>query len=254
MTIEQPLNLTCTSGTRIAYYRRLSQNRSNFPTLIFLGGFMSDMQGTKATALERFAVEQDISFIRFDYHGHGQSGGLFTEGTIGQWKTNALSVIDQLTQGELILIGSSMGGWVMILAALERKSRIRGLVGVATACDFTSRLITPNLTAQQCQLLEEEGMINLASEYSETPYPITKQLLEEAQNHLVLNQPINLTMPIRLFHGMNDDDVPYDLSLALMKQIKGDDVQLLLKKDSDHRMASECDLEEMKQKLITLLT
>jgi len=225
----------------IAYHK--NEGKENKPTVIFLGGFMSDMDGIKATSLEKFCIDKGYGFIRFDYFGHGQSSGEFTEGTISIWKENALTVIDQLTKGDLVLVGSSMGGWLMILAALERKQRIAGLIGIASAPDFTEELIWDKMSFAEKDELEEKGQYSLKSDYGDEPYPITKELIEDGRKNIVLDKKIELDCPVRLLHAMEDEDVPNYLSIALGQQITTDNMCVNLVAQGDHRMSSDENIE-----------
>jgi pimeloyl-ACP methyl ester carboxylesterase len=220
----------------IAY--RKTEGKKNKPMVIFLGGFMSDMTGDKATALEKFCLEKGYGFIRFDYIGHGQSSGEFTDGTIGIWRENVLSVIDELTSDPLVLIGSSMGGWLMLLAALERPKHIKGLIGIASAPDFTENLIWEKMSDEIKAELKATGIHRLKSEYGESPYPITLNLIEEARNHLVLHDKININCPVRLIHGMEDEDVPSSLSVKLGEQLTTENMCVHLIAKGNHRMST----------------
>ena len=211
----------------------------NKPGVVFLGGFMSDMQGNKAVALRKFCIDKGYAFIRFDYMGHGLSSGSFEEGTIGLWKKNVLTVLDRLTQGNQILVGSSMGGWLMILAALARPERISGLIGIAAAPDFTEYLIWERLDSVQKQALLKEGRFLLHSEYGDAPYPITRELIEEGRKHLLLHQHIDISIPVRLLHGQRDNDVPCVFSQKLMEKVHSADVVIELIEDGDHRLSDE---------------
>ncbi len=212
------------------------------PGIIFLGGFMSDMSGTKATHLEAYAAERGRSFLALDYSGHGLSGGTFEEGSIGQWGNDALAVIDAVTEGPQVLVGSSMGGWIMLLVALARPERVAGLVGIASAPDFTESLIWEQMPPDQRQALMEAGRLETPSDYSEEPYVITRHLIEEGRNHLLLHAPINITCPVRLLHGLEDADVPYECSLSLLDALKSEDVQVTLVKGGDHRLSEPSQL------------
>ena len=204
---------------------------------------MSDMEGTKATALEEFCQEKGYNFIRFDYMGHGQSSGKFTEGTIGLWKENTLKVLDELTEGPQMLIGSSMGGWLMLLVALERKERIAGLIGIASAPDFTEDLIWNDMNKEAQKTLMEKGVYTLESDYGDDPYPITKELIEEGRKHLLLKNNINIDCPVRLIHGILDEDVPSHLSITLGQQLTTDNMCINLIEDGDHRMSNPENIE-----------
>ncbi|MDA0782161.1 MAG: alpha/beta hydrolase [Rickettsiales bacterium] len=232
-----PEILKLNENQSIAYHR--SEGDKSKPTVIFLGGLMSDMQGTKALALEKFCKEKKYGFVRFDYIGHGQSSGEFTDGTITIWKNNALAVMDNLTEGELVLVGSSLGGWLMILAALERKGRVVGLVGVASAPDFTEELIWEKMSLQEKSELKEKGIFMLKSDYGDEPYPITKGLIEDGRKNIILDKKINLDCPVRLLHGMEDEDVPNYLSIALGQQLTTDNMCVNLIAGGDHRLSTD---------------
>ncbi|HVZ01856.1 MAG TPA: alpha/beta fold hydrolase [Dongiaceae bacterium] len=212
------------------------------PTVVFLGGFKSDMTGSKATALDGFCNARGLAFLRFDYSGHGASGGDFLDGTISRWTADALAVIDKLTAGPLILAGSSMGGWIMLLAALQRRERVRGLVGVAAAPDFTEALIWRALSGGDQHRLMAQGRLEQPSEYSAEPYVITRALIEDGRRHLLLQDAIDLDMPVRLLHGMADPDVPWRHSLRLAEKLASRDVRVTLIKDGDHRLSRPQDL------------
>lgn len=201
------------------------------------------MTGTKATALEQFCSEKGYNFIRFDYIGHGKSSGKFTDGTIGIWKDNVLAVIDQLTQGKQILVGSSLGGWLMFLAALERKERIAGLIGIAAAPDFTEDLIWDKMDDEAKAELMEKGIYHMESDYSDDAYPITKELIEEGRKHLILRGNIHIDCPVRLLHGMLDEDVPSHFSIMLGEQLTTDNMCVNLVQNGDHRMSTPENIE-----------
>ena len=223
------------------------------PGVIFLGGFMSDMTGTKALALEGYCRARGRAFLRFDYLGHGQSSGAFTEGTIGRWAADAIAVIDQLTEGPQVLVGSSMGGWIMLLCALARPGRVAGLLGIAAAPDFTEELIWRDLDDAARGELTRRGVIELACDYGDTPYAITRGLIEEGRDHLLLGGPIGLTCPVRLLHGMADGDVPWRTALRLADRLAGDDVEVTLIKGGDHRQSEPRDLERLRRTLDGLI-
>jgi pimeloyl-ACP methyl ester carboxylesterase len=210
------------------------------PGVLFLGGFKSDMHGTKATALERLCRKKGCAYLRFDYLGHGESSGSFTDGTIGQWQEDALTVLDSLTSGPQILVGSSMGGWMALMLALTRPERVVGLLGVASAPDFTENLIWNGLSPQQQQALQETGLHYAPSCEGQDPYPITWRLVEEARNHrLLTRKSLPIHCPVRLIHGMQDEDVPHHTSLALVPLLESSDVELTLVKDGNHRMTRD---------------
>jgi pimeloyl-ACP methyl ester carboxylesterase len=227
-------------GTRIAYHQSPGRN----PGVIFLGGFLSDMTGSKATTLEKWCRAHGQAFVRFDYSGHGSSSGRFKEGTIGRWAEEAVTLLDRLTHGPQILVGSSMGAWLMLLVAQVRPERMAGLLGVACAADFTDHMIWRNLDEHSRLKLQRDGMIHLPSEYTdEGPYPITLRLIQEAREHLVLSQPtLAITCPVRLLHGMRDASVPWQISTQVAERLAGDDTRVILLKDGEHRMSRESDL------------
>lgn len=189
--MNPPQFLARDDGERIAY-RRLPGKE---PGIVFLGGFMSDMTGTKATALEAFCKSRGQAFLRFDYFGHGASTGAFRDGTIGRWRDDALAVIDRLTEGKQILVGSSMGGWIMLLAALARPKRVAALVGIAPAPDFTEDLLWPSFTPEEQRRLLAEGAITIASQYDPRGYTVTRRLVEEGRDHLLLSGTVKIACP-----------------------------------------------------------
>jgi pimeloyl-ACP methyl ester carboxylesterase len=211
------------------------------PTVVFLPGFSSDMAGSKATALVAFCERRGQAMLRLDYSGHGESGGAFVDGTIGRWTQDALAVIDATTEGPLLLIGSSMGGWIGLLVALALPSRVTGLVGIAAAPDFTERLMWQAMSPAEQDALRREGQLSVPSQYGD-PYVITYGLIEDGRRHLLLERPVPLTIPVRLLQGQRDDDVPWEMALTLARQIEGADVQVTLVKDGDHRLARPADL------------
>ena len=226
-------HLQTLDGVQLAYTRTIGQT----PGIVFLGGFRSDMTGIKALALEKFCQENNKSFIRFDYRGHGASTGSFEESTITTWTLDTLSVIDSLTEGPQILVGSSMGGWIMLLAALAIKSIVAGLVGIATATDFTQRLLDRELNKKQLTELKTAGITHIYSPYSETPYAFTQSLLDDGKRHLLLHEQIDLHCPVRLLHGMSDTSVNWRHSLELANALTTHDVETTLLKDGDHRLS-----------------
>jgi pimeloyl-ACP methyl ester carboxylesterase len=225
-------------GVELAWARREGKR----PTVVFLPGFHSDMTGEKATALAAFCAERGQAMLRFDYAGHGASGGRFEDGTISRWTDDALAMIDRRTDGPLILIGSSMGGWIALLAALARPDRIAALIGIAAAPDFTQALMWPAMSTEQRAALERDGVVHRPSQYGE-PTPITRALIEDGRTRLLLNAPIELDRPVRLLHGQHDRDVPWRLALRIAERVSSNDVQVILVKDGDHRLSRPQDLE-----------
>lgn len=245
MPLDPPARLTRSDDRSVAYRRRPGRR----PGVVFLGGFRSDMTGTKAEALDAWCREQGRAYVRFDYQGHGESDGRFEDGDIGLWAGDAIAVLEELTDGPQVLVGSSMGGWMMLLAALARPARVAGLVGVAPAPDFTEELIWAALDPDSRARLQREGVIYTPSAYAEAPDPITWRLIEEGRRHLLLGAPISLRCPVRLLHGMLDAEVPWTVSPRLAQRLEGDDVRVTLVKDGDHRLSRDQDLELL---LVTL--
>jgi pimeloyl-ACP methyl ester carboxylesterase len=211
------------------------------------------MGGTKALFLEDYCRQRGRAYVRFDYFAHGESSGDFADGTISRWRDDAISVIDSLTQGPQVLVGSSMGGWIMVLAALARPQRVAALVGIAAAPDFTTDLLPGRLSEAQRSELAETGQIVLPSAYDSAGYLYTRGLVEDGNRNLVLRSPIPLTCPVRLLHGMADDSVPWQQSLTLAERLQSADVRLTLVKDGDHRLSRDADLAQLAQLLDTLL-
>ena len=245
-----PSILTRDNGASIAYHRAPGKQ----PGVIFLPGFKSDMTGDKALALEAFCTARGNSFLRFDYQGHGQSSGDFNEGSISEWTSDAIDALDYLTSGQQVLVGSSMGGWIMLLLANARPERIGGLIGLASAPDFTEDLIPKQLNDSQKKELKENGFITIRNEFDdETPYQINKKLLDDGRNQLVLRSPINLDIPVRLIHGINDRDVPWATSMRIMDAITSNDIEVTLIKAGEHRLSKENDLIRLCDTLNTVL-
>lgn len=218
--------------------------RRNLPGVIFLTGFASNMAGTKAMALEQFCRERRQGFLRFDYSGHGASGGAFRDGTIGGWLQDAIDVFDRLTMGPQILVGSSMGGWIMLLLALRRRERVAGLIGLASAPDFTEDIWRGFSKVQREELIAR-GTVERPSAYSDSPYVIARALIEEGRQHLLLGGAIEIDCPVRLLHGMADPDVPYEKSLRIVEKLRSDDATVTLIKDGDHRLSRPQDLQRL---------
>ena len=212
------------------------------PGVLFCGGFMSDMSGSKATALASHCRQQGRAFVRFDYSGHGASGGRFADGCIGDWLGDALAVLDELTTGPQVVVGSSMGGWISLLLALARAQRVHALALLAPAPDFTRAIWDDALSPAEREHLQQNGHIERPSEYSEQPYLITRRLIEDGRRHLLLGAPIGIACPVRILHGMQDSDVPWQRSITLVERLQGDDVVLTLLKHGDHRLSNPDDL------------
>ena len=222
------------------------------PGLFWLSGYKSDMKGTKAAALARWAEEAGRAIVRFDYSGHGESGGVFTEGTIGRWLADALAVFEACCRGPQILVGSSMGGWLALLtvrALRQRQSNgpasIAGLVLIAPAVDFTEELMWKRFPPAIKRELEETGVWARTSDYSPEPYLVTRQLIEEGRNHLLLGGMIETGCPVRILQGVEDPDVPWRHAVELVSRLASDDVVLTLVKDGDHRLSRPEDIERL---------
>lgn len=225
---------TTPQGRSIAYVRTPGQG----PGVVFLGGFMSDMTGTKAQFLQDWAQMQGRAFLRFDYSGHGQSSGAFEDGCIGDWAEDALAVINALTEGPQVLVGSSMGGWISLLVAKAIPERISGMVGIAPAPDFTEDSMWSGFDEAQRAALMRDGQITVPSDYSPDGYPITRRLIEDGRRHLVLRAPLSLPFPLRILQGTADTDVPPSVALRLMDHADCPDLRLTLVKGADHRFST----------------
>ncbi|MGE5145710.1 MAG: alpha/beta hydrolase [Candidatus Eiseniibacteriota bacterium] len=228
-------------GSTIAYHLTPGAG----PGVVFLTGFRSDMTGGKALALESACRACGRAYLRFDYTGHGASSGDFADGTIGKWTDDAVFAIERLTEGPQVLVGSSMGGWIMLLAARRLGPRVAGLVGIAAAPDFTEDLIWQNADAATRAVLKRDGVWHERSAYDPAPTPITMRLIEEGRRHLLLRGPIALACPVRLIHGMRDPDVPWQTSLRLAECLASRDVEITLVKDGDHRLSTDQDLDRL---------
>ncbi len=220
------------------------------PGLFWLGGFKSDMGGTKAVALDAWASERDRACVRFDYSGHGESGGDFKDGTIGQWHEESLKVFESFCHGPQIVVGSSMGGWMALLLARalakkkDMKATLAGLVLIAPAPDFTEELMWKNFSPEIKKEIETTGVWHRPSDYGE-PYPITRNLIEEGRNHLVLGGSIETGCPVRILQGAQDLDVPWQHAFALTHCLPSDDVVLTLIQDGDHRLSRPQDIARL---------
>lgn len=228
-------------GRRLAYRRTAGAS----PGVVFLPGFKSDMDGTKALALEAHLKATGRAMLRFDYSGHGRSSGAFEDGTIGAWAADTLAVIDALTEGPQILVGSSMGGWLALLAARARPGRVAGLVLIAPAPDFTEKLMWANFGAAAKKKLGREGWVAMPSDYGDEPYKITRALIEDGRDHQLLDGPIAFDGPVRLLHGQQDPDVPWDWSMRIAERLTGGDVIISLSKSGDHRLSEPDDIARL---------
>ena len=245
LTIESPA-----PARTIAVRAREGKSPSSGPSLFWLGGFMSDMKGTKAQALDRWAENQGRSCVRFDYSGHGELGGDFTAGTIGRWLEESLAVYTRFAQGPQVVVGSSMGGWLALLLAKALRGHktatpIAGMVLIAPAVDFTEELMWKHFSDAIKREIEEKGVWMRPSEYSEGPYPITRRLIEDGRKHLMLGGLIETGCPVHILQGVQDPDVPWRHAIELVARFARDDVVLTLIKDGDHRLSRPEDIERL---------
>lgn len=228
-------------GARLAW--RKVEGRG--PTVVWLGGFKSDMAGTKAQALADWALARGRAYVRFDYFGHGESSGDFRDGTITRWREDALAVLDALVDGEAVLVGSSMGGWIACLAAMAAPGRVKAMVLVAPAPDFTEKLMKPEIPPEGLADLARDGVWLRPSEYGE-PYPITRALLEDGARWSILEaQEVPIAAPVRILQGGEDPDVPWAHALQLAQALKGPDVVFILVRDGDHRLSRPQDIARL---------
>lgn len=245
-----PEFLTTEAGTNLAYEHLPGAT----PGILFCPGFNSDMQGDKALALREWCAAQGRQYTRFDYSGHGRSSGRFDEGTIGLWLRDTLAILDGVTRGPQLVVGSSMGGWIMLLAALQRPERVAALVGVAAAPDFTESLWNDGLDDAQRASLEQHGFCEIPNCYDDgEPYRIGLQLLEEGRRHLLLDADIPIEVPVRLLHGQLDEDVAWQHALTVARHLHGEDVEVLLVKDGGHRLSRPRDLARLIRAVAALL-
>lgn len=232
------------NGTDLAYVR----TPGKAPGVMFLGGFMSDMTGSKAMVLEGHARKRGRAALRFDYSGHGASSGAFADGTIGAWADDALFMLDQFTEGPVVLVGSSMGGWIASLIARKRPDRLAGFIGIAAAPDFTERMWAHDLTDQQRKIILTEGRVLIPSDYGPDPYIFTKALFDDGRANSVFSKPLRLDVPVRLLQGIEDPDVPWETAKTLachMEDSGSSDVEAVLIPGGDHRLSTERDLNRL---------
>lgn len=233
--------LDTAQGRRIAYERVAGQGPDQASGVVFLGGFRSDMTGTKAQYLEAWAKAQGRAFLRFDYSGHGQSSGAFEEGCIGDWAQDAMAAVTALTEGPQIIVGSSMGGWIALLLARTMPAQVAGMVTIAAAPDFTEDSMWAGFDTDQRAALDRDGQIALPSEYGD-PLIITRRLIEDGRGHLVLRDPLALPFPVRMLQGTADADVDMAVALRLLDHVTGGDIRLTLVKGADHRFSEPSNL------------
>ena len=230
-------------GEQVAFIRREAQ--AGKANVLWLGGFKSDMNGTKVLALDAWAQATGRGLLRFDYFGHGKSSGDFEDGTIGRWREDALAVIDELTSGPQILVGSSMGGWISLLAAKERASRLAGMLLIAPAPDFTSALMWPGFSEEIRQTIKTTGRFEEPSPYDDETFIVTKTLIEEGENWSVLGHPIFFDGPVRILQGARDESVPWDHARKCLDVLTSEDMVFTLIKSGDHRLSSGPELARL---------
>lgn len=242
--------LALDDGSRIAYHHRAGRD----PGILFCPGFHSDMSGEKALALDAWCQQTGRQMTRFDYFGHGQSSGAIEKGRIARWCGDTLAVLDKVTHGPQVIVGSSMGGWMMLLAALARPARVAALVGIASAPDFTRLMARRLHELGLWESMETQGFVDMPSHYpGESSYRIEQALLAEAESSCLLAAPIDIDIPVRLLHGMQDADIPWQHSLTIAECIAGDDVELCLIKGGDHRLSRPEDIRRLLSELDGLL-
>ncbi|MGH1423530.1 MAG: alpha/beta fold hydrolase [Pseudooceanicola sp.] len=246
--MTQPLFLETSSGRRLAYHLTAGQG----PVIVFLGGFKSDMEGSKALHLEEWARANGRAFLRVDYSGHGQSDGDFTDGCISDWTADAKAAIAALTKGPIVLVGSSMGGWISLLLTKHMPDRIAGLVTIAAAPDFTQDSMWAGFDKAQRLALEMVGQVALPSDYDE-PYIITSKLIEDGRDNLVLRDPLPLPFPVRFLQGTADTSVDLAVALRLLDHAEGPDMHLEIVKDADHRFSDDACLALVVDRLTEVL-
>lgn len=241
--------LTRVDAPDLAY---LATEGEKQPFVMFLGGFRSDMMGTKAQFLEEQCKKMELPYIRFDYRGHGQSDGVFEEACISDWTQDALDILDHCTKGEVILIGSSMGGWVSLLLALKRPERIKAIIGLAAAPDFTN-WIEEAMNDEQRHDIETKGYFDLPNDYDDTPYIITKKLIEDGHINCLLDKENDIQCPVRLIQGMKDTDVEWQTAHRIKNALMSENVEVLLIEEADHRLSEPNQLEILKKTLNDLI-
>ena len=243
-------HLALAEGRSLAFCR----SGGTQPGVVFLGGFGSDMDGTKALHLEGWASRTGRAFLRFDYTGHGRSSGRFVDGCIGDWSKDAIDAVSNLTDGPQVLIGSSMGGWIGLILATRMPERVAGFVGIAAAPDFTEDMRRSQLSDDQLAALEREGSVELPSDYSDQPMILTRRLFDDGRDNLVLDKPLHLPFPARFLQGTADSDVDQVVAVNLLNHATGDDMRLVLVKGADHRFSDPVCLTLIEQSVEQVLS
>lgn len=235
---------------KLAYHYTAPENE-NTPTILFCPGFRSDMEGTKALFLENLARQNGFGFLRFDYSGHGQSGGDFKDGTIGSWFQDTLDLVKNVTEGPLIIIGSSMGGWIALLSALNLKDRVKAVIGIAAAPDFTKDMYHNHLDDSMRAQMQKEGFTELPNEYSDEPYIITRNLIEDGEKHCLLHKTIDLDIPVCLIQGMQDHAVEWKHAHRIRKAMKDpENTTVVMIEDGDHSLSRDSDLQILEKAVL----
>lgn len=241
--MDAPLSHLEREGAPTLAYR---STPGHTPGFVWLGGFRSDMDGGKATTLHTWAAQRGHAFTRFDYRGHGASEGAFGDALIGDWIEDSLAILDRVVApGRHILVGSSMGAWMALHAAIKRADRVAGLILIAPAPDFTAKLMQPELPAEAREALERDGVYLQPSPYDDEPYPITKAMLDDGAKHTLLDQPVPFDGPVTILHGLQDSDVPFSHACLVQSQLRSPDVRMIVIKDGDHRLSRSQDLQRL---------
>jgi uncharacterized protein len=235
----------------IAYKANFSKVKNSELTIVFLCGYMSDMEGAKSLFLEEFCTKNNLSYLAFDYSGHGKSSGDFMDGSISEWAEESIEIINKLVETPIIPIGSSMGGWISLLVALQLKNKVKAIINIASAVDFTENLMWNKLTDNQKIILENDHKVTI--DRGGYDYCVTKKLIEDGRENLLLNGEIPVDVPVVLLHGMRDDSVPVENSIKLAEKLSSKDVRVFISKDSDHRMSGESDLKLLGESLLKLV-
>lgn len=235
------------NNLQLAY--RLKAGNPQKPTLVFLPGYRSDMNGSKALFLDNWAQKNNMSYLRLDYSGHGESDGLFEDGTIGIWTEDALEIIDTVTTGPLIVVGSSMGGWIGLLVATKRPDRVKTFLGIAAAPDFTKWVWEQELTDEQKKRCERDGKLTENSPYSDEPDVMTLALFKDGQNHLLLDTKIPFENPVILLHGKQDKEVPWKIAEQIKSNLNTGQCKIIYIEDGEHRLSRDQDLEILEDQI-----
>ncbi len=241
--ITWPVSLSYTTRNKLSLAYRYHPGKTL--TVVYTGGFNSNMNGTKANQIFKHAIAQGYAALCLDYSGHGSSDGLFAEGNISTWLEDTIHIINEVTEGPLLMCGSSMGGWITLLTSLRLKKRVKGIVTIAIATDMTEKFIWQKCSEEHTQKLLHEGFFEWQSPYDDDPYIITMQLIKDGRKHLLLDQQIDLTCPVRMIHGTEDTDIDWENSLATMNRLKSDNVHLKLIKGAGHRLSDSEHIAEI---------